>query len=561
MKKILYSLFALSVVSFTSCVKEEFVEDRFSSDGKMQNIVVSFDNDAVGTKCDAGDADSFLGETMYVTETGDTLYISAYLSDMENPMDFSSDDVESCGTKSTLIGSSNFGTAAGYTSFSLDVHKNGESGIYSSVDKQKTSTAMKAVTISYTGGSTDYKWSFDKSYFWPTDGKALNFCSYGPSAVFTDTECVNNISWNKDSNTFSFDYTTPSASADTCDAQNQKDIIVGVNNQVYTKGAANNVNLTLRHPLMAVRFVLGNIFGKIEYISLENFYSKGTVSVTKDTLAWTNLSEQASFLQTYDMFDATKYTDEQKAAGTVELDKTSGKTRNFIIIPQQLPDNASMGIKVGNNLHPIILSFDKIVGDGLTKDWSKYAGKVLTFRVSSKKANLVSVDITDNVSGCVKNNIKVFNDGKSDLYVRAVLVGNWLNSKGNILAAWDESLPYGEFDGKNPLTDASAFPNVLPSNWVYNDTDGFYYYKKILPSGYRISQNLFDKFELTDKPKVENSEDPDIQLASFEMAILVQAVAAVDPEGGDDVKYSARTAWGIDGSFLSTEKDTGAKME
>lgn len=554
MKKYILSIFAICSICLMSCRREDVINaGRHSSDNRMENICVGFGTE---TKCSESHGETFLGETAVVTETGDTLYISTYLSDMDHTSSSSDEETE---TKSTLIGSSNFGTAAGYTSFSLNVYKEGENSIYKSTDETQTKTPMENVNVSYIGGSTQYKWKFGDTYYWPTDNKALNFCSFGPSDEFGSSGSASNLTWNNSTHTFSFNYTTPSSSADSLDAQYQKDIIVGVNQQKFVKDGTNNISLELKHPLMAVRFVLGDLWGKIRYISLDNFYSVGTASVTKDNVVWSGLSTQQTFYQLFDMFDTTKYTDEQKAAGTVELDQTLDKSRNFIIIPQNLPANASLSLKMGNTLHEITLNFDKIVGDGLTKDWSGYAGKVLTFRISSLKANLVSVDITDVVSGSKKDNIKIFNDGKSDLYVRAVLVGNWLNSKGNILAAWDEELPYGTFDGKNPVTDATAFPRTLPSNWVLH-SDGFYYYKKILPSGYRVSQNLFDEFILTDKPSVENTEDPDVQLDSFEMSILVQAVAAVDPDGGTDVKYSARTAWGIDGSFLSTEKDTGAKM-
>jgi len=528
---------------------------RHSSDNRMENINVGLGTE---TKCSESHGGSFLGETAVVTETGDTLYISAYLSDMNNSV---SDESE---TKSSLMNNDSLGKPAGVMSFSMDVYKEGEATIYQSIDDTQTKTPMKDVTVSYS--QTQHKWSLGGTYYWPTDNKILHFCSYGPSEEFDGGGSGSTLTWDKVTHTFSFHYTTPSSSADTLDAQNQKDILVGVNQQAYDKDGTNNINVSLRHPLMAVRFVLGNIWGKIEYIGLNNFYSEGTVNITKDTLTWTGQATKQNYAQTFEMFDATKYTDAQKATGTIELDQTSDKSRNFIIIPQVVPSDASLEIKVGN-LHPITLSCDSLYRDGLDKDWTKFAGKVLTFRISSFKANLVSVDITDQIVDTLilsktyskKKDIKIFNDGKSDLYIRAVLVGNWLNMDGNILAAWDESLPYGKFDGKDPETDATAFPKTLPSNWVLH-TDGFYYYKKILPSGYRVSQNLFNDFLLTNKPSVENSQDEKVQLASFEMSILVQAVAAVDPDGGSDLKYSARTAWGIDGSFLTTDKDTGAKM-
>jgi len=551
MRKYLVSLSAIFILILSSCQKIDERYDELAGDDRMKNVSVVFDED--DTRCAESHGDTYLGETMVLTESGDTLYVTAYLTDMEE-VSYATEEVD---TRSTLIGSGNFGTATGYESFKLNVYKEGESTIYNSMNKMKVSTPMQNVVVSYTGGETQYKWSFDKNYFWPTDGKSLYFCSFGPNSEFDTSGSASNLAWNKDTHTFSFKYTTPT-DLDSLDAQKQMDIIAGVNSQAFNSGGTNNIVLSLKHPLMAVRFVLGNLYGKVEYLSLNNFNSEGTASITTSGVSWSNLSNKKDFNQFFDNFDATKYTDDQKAAGTVELDQTTGKTRNFIIIPQQLESDAAITLKMGNNLHPITLSFDKIIGDGLTKDWTGYAGKVLTFRISSLKANLVSVDITDDAVGCVKSNIKIINDGKSPLYIRAVLVGNWLNWRGNVLAAWDESLPYGKFDDKDPLTDATAFPNTLPSNWYYNKSDGFYYYKKIIPKGYRASQNLFDKFELTDQPAVENSEEEDVQLDSFEMAILVQAVAAIDPYGGTDLKYNARTAWGIDGSFLTTDEDKGA---
>ncbi|MCQ2183320.1 MAG: fimbrillin family protein [Bacteroidales bacterium] len=555
MRKTLLYLCCLFAFLSVSCVKEEFGEDGNLSGRKMQNLQVSFNG--VETKGGESDGETFLGETEYVTEDGDTLYVSVFLSDMDGY-------VQPVETKSSLIDNSNFGKADGYTSFNVDVYRDGESSPYVSMKNATEKETMEGVAVNF--NKSESKWHFGKKYFWPTDNGDFYFCSYGPVSVFSSDERILSKSWNKDTKTFTFEYSTPDGGhkedddfETMLDAENQMDVVVGVNKHSYVKGEPNNINVGLQHPMMAVRFVMGDIFGKIGCISLNNFYSQGTASVTQSGVTWSGQANKKNFFQTFDAFDTTKYTDEQKASGTIPLDTTSVKRRNFIIIPQVIPEDAFMGIKMDRGLHQIQLDFDKICKDGLTRDWTGYAGKVLTFRVNSKKANLVSVDVTDDVVGKVKNNIKIFNDGKSPIYIRAVLVGNWLNMHGNILAAWDESFPYGKFDGKDPTEDDTAFPHVLGDGWVLH-TDGFYYYKYILPYNYRVTHNLFEQFELTHKPKVENTSDPDVQIANFSLSILVQAVAAVSPSGESDVKYNAKRAWGIDGSFLETTEDKASPM-
>jgi len=528
MKRNILILGLFGTLSLVSCKREEILKLGVGSpSNEMSDVIV--DMNAPDTKCEGSLGEEYLGESMVVTETGDTLYISVFLSDMVE----SEQIIE---TKSSLINSDNFGSAKEYTSFFATVYKGNESAIYNSINGKKEQTQMKDVEIYYDSSSN--KWKFRNKYYWPLDDKNLHFCSFGPGSVFSGSS-ISNMSWNKDSKTFSFTYTTPSGSPDKKDAENQKDIIAGVNTQTHTTGGENSVNIGLKHPLMAVRFVMGDVFGKIEYISLSNFLSKGTANITSSGVTWSGQSEKKSFTQTFDMFDTTGYSDDDKASGTVSIDTTSLKTRNFIIIPQVVPDDASMELKMGNNLHPISLKFSKIYDDNkddgtrtLTKDWTGYAGKILTFRVSSKKANLVSVTINDRVQGLVKDSIVIKNDGKSNIMIRVKLVGNWLNQQDQVLASWNETNPYGVFTSDND----NGFPTLTDaSNWRLG-ADGFYYYKNYLESLDVVSENLFDSFTVTSKPIDATGTwkygGADMEITTMELAILVQAVIkddAIDP--------------------------------
>lgn len=92
--------------------------------------------------------------------------------------------------------------------------------------------------------------------------------------------------------------------------------------------------------------------------------------------------------------------------------------------------------------------------------------------VNTFEPSKVNTEITEEFNKQVKSSIKVTNKKDSiPVYVRVALVGNWQDSQGNVVEAW----------------------NGISS---YNDTDwgkvgDYYYYKKVLEPG-KATENLLD---------------------------------------------------------------------
>lgn len=530
----------LIVLTVISCQKENNLFTQTDKD-IMNGISVFTQTDAV-TKCESHGNETLFENMPYVTESGDTLYITATLSDMVETV------VEQ--TKAAPISSATKIPGNKFYTYVYD-----DAGQYTSVHNTSTGSdiVMSQVPITYASS----KWSFDETYFWPTSAEtALNFVSMGPANLI-DSEYIYNLAsdgygWKDNTLKGSFKSRKDDNVTDD-DAVNLYDFVYGYDIQSKNTNAG-SVTIALKHACVGVRFTIGDIFGTIGSISLKNFYRDADFTITESILNWSNWANKSEFKQVFNK----KVDNGNKNSGD-PIDDTSGETKTFMVIPQQLPTDAEMIIDMQNTLHPENLSFEKIceANPSLSKNWLEYQGKIITFRVSSEKANHVSVAFDDKVEGNVKSDLKFTNDGKSAIYIRACLVGNWLNKDGKVLTSWSETASniHGTFTSNN-----SYFPNNVPTSvsvadaagisWI-KGADGFYYYKKILQSGSTASQPLFDTFTVTSKPadneggwNTTGSSIESMQIVNFEMAILVQAVSAEQSGTGTLTKDYAKEAWG-----------------
>lgn len=522
MRKDIMIAVSLCILCITGCKNE----DVFVSNGEMINGITVTGGSFTRASMDVASGETEIGFGTIVTENGDTLYITASLSDMVDEHTLPSESVE---TKGKPISDSNLGAV--YSTVGTTVYKE-DGSIYSSTDKNGTATAMGGLVIAYNDGS----WAFDASYYWPMDGSDLYFCSYSPVEKFTAVSngIPSELSWNSSDKKLTFNYTMPAVSADEKDAIRQPDMLLGINcqNKATYDGSA---NIGLRHTLTAVRFILGDIKGnlKIGKVSLDSLYSTGTATFDSSNadspISWSNWSSKKTYCQTFNTEDQIK---------DAPLD--SDESTTFMVIPQPLCDDAGMSIYIGG-LHPEVIKFKNLNltdenGNSLC-DWSNYAGKMLTFRISSTK-DIVSVKVTDTCTGNVKSNIAITNDGNADIFVRAELVGNWINSNGQILASWREDDSYGTFVSSKGSN--ANLSEILDDNWQ-KAADGFYYYRYIIGSGQVLKHNMFNTFTLSGKPHDSDGKwegNVDMQIDALELTILVQAVRA------DSGKASAIAAWG-----------------
>lgn len=555
-----------------SCTDERLFSGNASD--LMKDVVVGREGFVTRSSTGSEARDSvILSDLPYVTGNGDTIYISAFLSDMDVPVAVDTRTE----TKGAPITGELFGTYTGYNEFITRVYPASGTDCYESVNNfmDNNPIAMSAVTVSYQSS----KWKLDKKYYWPQEENAnLYFVSIAPKVLWSDghiTDHTAAASWNPESHKYSFTYhsiiDTPTG---TDNGVEQYDLMVAYNKQ-NKDTYQSSVHIDLKHACVGVKFVMGDIFGNIASMSLQNFYKDAKITLGEGSpedgalVEFSDYAHLSSFVQKFD-FETETHKDIENAP----LDETENDTKTFMVIPQKLiergddiPD-ADLVIEMGNTLHPEVLSFSDLAnpekgGDGKLADWSSYGGKIITFKVSSRKANNVSVSITDEiVSGDAgypkKQNVVITNTGRSDIYIRATLVGSWQNAAGQNLKPWSEADSHGVFTGG--LLGADTQDDTY---WV-KGTDGFYYYKRYIIGAkggerHTVQYPLFTSFQLTSAPvsggiaSGDASDDAtvhDLNIARLKLTVMVQAVVATQDMA------AAKAAWGNDvATFLTTNYD------
>ncbi|MBR5857240.1 MAG: fimbrillin family protein [Bacteroidales bacterium] len=324
-------------------------------------------------------------------------------------------------------------------------------------------------------------WTTSPKYFWPKDA-SLNFFAHSLSKRINGFSTETTIEGNKYST--SFTYTLPQPGDRDMDAQAQPDIIIAIAPQ---KSYDNNpVELDFIHTSAAVRFQIGDMPEDVTVngavISLSNVISKGkctvTYPITESSVVWSNTSNQElCYRQSYGVPDSDGI--------------LGGENETFVMIPQSFKgSNAKINISllVGESYFD---GFELDINEFGTADaphqWK--AGYRYTYRMSKRSGNL-DVDITENVTPTVKENVFVQNTGWVTSHIRVAVVGYWsiIASDGveEIVASWD-------------IDDTNAGTLVKSSDWdTYweKGSDGFYYYKELLYPGEYTKVALFDKYEL-----------------------------------------------------------------
>ena len=132
----------------------------------------------------------------------------------------------------------------------------------------------------------------------------------------------------------------------------------------------------------------------------------------------------------------------------------------------------------------------------------------------------VSCAIDETLEDDVKSDVKVQNTGDVDAYIRAMVIVNWADANGNVLAKKpDEGVDY-------------SITWKTETNW--KEIDGAYYYKGEVASGENTAVLFTGCKQLRDAP-----EDPDTY--TLQVTILADAIQADGTIGNDTAVYNA---WG-----------------
>lgn len=159
------------------------------------------------------------------------------------------------------------------------------------------------------------------------------------------------------------------------------------------------------------------------------------------------------------------------------------------------------------------------------------AALLLTFTVSGTLAYLatstndvtnvftpvkVDTEIDEEIVNHAKTSIRIENKNASEnipVYVRAYLVGNWCDENGRVVLPWDGQFTLNEDD------------------WDMGDSDGYYYYKKVLPVGEKTKNLLKNSISAT-------SNDADKTGLHLEITVVHQSIQSTPTS-------AVASAWGV----------------
>ena len=348
----------------------------------------------------------------------------------------------------------------------------------------------------------DGVWKYSPVKYWPNnEGDYLDFYGY------MDAPKTGTFAWNTKHEEFS--YQLPAPSRESNDALGQTDLIFAQALNQTKQSINGRVVLNFYHALSAVLFKVGSLPEDISLdnltVKLNNVKSKGTCEISNAnnalSFSWDTENEgTASYSQ---VFSSDKAYANGNDLSTID-DETA-----FMMIPHAFGEGASMNIyfKIGeaeyNFNHPLSIKGKDENGNPKTYDsWNANTKYTYTLTINE----YVEVDVKETFdelnNPSVKSDVKFQNTGLSDAFMRAAIVGYWVNSAGDIVANWEEGDDEGEFTNLDSST-----------NWFKKD--GYYYHKNKVDVGAYTSV-LFDSYTL--------KKDPPVVGASLELNIVVQAV-------------------------------------
>lgn len=300
--------------------------------------------------------------------------------------------------------------------------------------------------------------------------------------------------------------------------------------------------------------------------------------------------------------DKGKYPDSFAGGGNTKNLNKSDASQTFWFIPQAMNDDIELTIVYtfgkktdgSDNEMTGVLEFGKALS-GVT--WK--AGQLRTYTIRVDEVNvkiedsvtadahpntqLTTIDGTEVIKDKngnpylytaydgTKTDVTITNTGNTDAYIRAALIGQWLDENGNpvfgftdytagkvkLVDSWyqDQFVSHngyhGYFEDLAGYTNNNKnydFDNPL-NNWFLN-SDGYYYYKNIVPEGESIPSDnpLFTSYTVSRNPAVVVAGA--VKDVYFRLEISTQAVSAKKSDGTD---YSLSEAWSRAGVTVSAE--------
>ncbi|MBO4918277.1 MAG: hypothetical protein J5374_10415 [Bacteroidales bacterium] len=471
-----------------------------------------------------------------------------------------------------------------YGGFTATVYRKGESAAY---ETDGSFTIVNEEKLIYKRKYPNDLWEKEGLYFFLRTG---------------DQTGVGTPSYNITSGTISFHY--DGSSLTTAEAQN--DILFTsravTNEDEYNKliDKDNGIPVFFHHVLAGVKFAIGNSDADISkgiainsvvikglydsgdcvvtplkendsYTNKDGVYSSATQSVwAASGLAASNASKTTGFSSgdygTPIDFDEGPFADSFYSAGNEKNLNKSDASQTFWFIPQALARTSSetpVTLTINYNTSTETdLSWDLNLSDILSSiTWN--AGELRTYTIKIDDVNIkvedtVTMGTNDAIVGASKEAVTVTNTGNTDVFIRAAIVGQWLDKNNNPVFGFTDNVNFlYEVDSwyedqfvkttagtHGKFYDLAGYKNgTNPVNgWYYNSDDGYYYYTTpVPPEG--VTNELFSKYEILRIPHTTNAGEALSKDMYFVLEIATQAISARTSNGtlldGEDAYIAA----------------------
>lgn len=262
-----------------------------------------------------------------------------------------------------------------------------------------------------------------------------------------------------------------------------------------------------------------------------------------------------------------KYPTSFAAAGATNNLNTADASQTFWFVPQAMNENITLTITYtfgSDTPKEWTIDFGKILAE---QDVEWLAGELHTYTI---KIDDVNVRIEDTVSlggntttsdpkgliGSKKQSVKITNTGNTDAFIRASIVGQWVDESGRVVFGFTDEInqlyqveswyedqfvnhsgQHGEFIGLAGYSNtfkSTSYSNPYPSTedgWYYNPADRYYYYIKPVAPGADTSVPLFTSYEILKIPHTTNAGEALSKNMYFVLEVATQAISARTSNG------------------------------
>ena len=352
--------------------------------------------------------------------------------------------------------------------------------------------------------------------YWPVAENAMvDFWSFHPKEIAQAQNYV--VSNDESAPSLSFYYNQKKEGEDILiDATEQKDMFMAYARQGKEGGS---VELKYIHALSSIKFQAGKaLTGEVQNITISNVCAGGKLTYSPngtDKLTWDLDNERYTLNQDFTQDIEEDFTGDLSQGITKDINNTI-----FMLIPQPLAEK-TLTIKYLRHGETQAKTYTaNIPGE----KWDP--GKLYTYTISLMDGFGIDIETPDQPSNAgVIDGIRIENSYNKTCYIRAMIIGNWVDEDGNVAAILNPD----EVDLK--ITEANSNYQLSAdwgNYWLRDINTNVYYYRKPLRKT-ESTECLFDKF---------TNPMPHSEGLKLDFVVLVQAVEA------EDDKASVMAAWG-----------------